>query len=69
MKFQANVEGLLQALTRKHILSLGGGAGEKGAGGRALWEEEREPRPLVWCGLGGLLLACLLLKVGCILTK
>ncbi|EPY87285.1 cartilage matrix protein precursor [Camelus ferus] len=63
VKFQTKVEGLLQALTRKHILSQrtlrGGGRGRRmgwGGGmgwGRALWGEDRAVRPwLVGLGRG-----------------
>lgn len=65
VKFQAKVEGLLQALTRKHILSqrpLWGGRGG------ALWGGEGAILLVQW-GWGRLVLACLLLKTGCILAR
>ncbi|XP_064137666.1 cartilage matrix protein isoform X3 [Loxodonta africana] len=60
VKFQAAVEGLLQALTRKYILCRRPLWGRGGAGGAGTWRGQGRMSSVV--GLDGLLLACLLLK-------
>lgn len=67
VKFQTKVEGLLQALTRKHILSQPPPQGRGRAGGGA--RGERRGSHALWCVGVSLLLACLLLKMGWILDR